>query len=248
MSRPILIVFATLSLSLSVAYNNSSEDGENWKIDRVSNGFTVYVSKSKSSGIVEIKVVGVLKAPLPAVMANLRDVEGAVEWTPSLIRRITVGKDSDTEAITYSVTDMPWPISDRSLIIRNQLKLDKKNKLLVVHSNSVEHSDAPESKGTVEAYMTYCRVALRPVGVAQSHIEFSAAVDPKGSIPIWIVNFYQKKWPVTFLKALEKRSRRPSPPLRPGLEKMLGALLKEMKLPSNYFHPPKRANASDDQI
>ncbi len=223
-------------------YDSAVFNEEGWKKDRVIKGFTIYVREESDSEVLKIRAVGTLEAPLPSLMANLRDVESATDWTPDLLKKTTLDEISDLEAITYSLTAMPWPLYDRSLVLHNVLKLDKKRKLLVVHSRSVQHKDAPKSDDAVEAYMSYSYIAIRPVGLDKSYIEFIAAIDPKGSIPSWIVNFFQKKWPATFLRAMEKRSREFSPPLKPGLTKMMNDLLREMKLPTNYFEPLREAS------
>ncbi len=205
-------------------------DNKQWKKDRVMRGFTIYTSHRNDSAIVPIKVEGEIDAPITAIMENLRTIEGSEEWTPDLIKKTTLADHGAPKAITYSLTDMPWPLYDRVLILENELFLDKERKLLFVVSKTVpfDASKIPTSEKTIEAFVGYSNMGFRPISKNKTFVEFTAWVDPKGSIPAWVINFFQKKWPINFFKALEERCEDYSPELRPGLKLMLQDLLKEM--------------------
>ena len=211
-------------------FAESVNDTKQWKKDRIIRGFTVYTSQRKNSDIVPIKVEGEIEAPITAIMENLRTIEGSEEWTPDLVSKITIADHGAPRAITYSLTDMPWPLYDRVLILDNELFLDKERKLLFVQSKtvSVDRAKVPRSEKTIEAFVGYSNMGFRPISKDRTFVEFTAWVDPRGSIPAWVINFFQKKWPISFFKALEERCEDHSPKLRPGLQAMLKDLLKEM--------------------
>jgi hypothetical protein len=203
---------------------------KHWKKDRVIRGYTVFVNNEGQSDIVPIKVEGILEAPITAIMENLRTIEGSEEWTPDLITKKTLEDGGPKKAITYSLTNMPWPLYDRTLILENELFLDKERKLLFVQSKTVKFDPAkiPASKKTIEAMVGYSNMGFRPISKDKTYVEFTAWVDPKGSIPAWVINFFQKKWPIKFFEALEERCEDHAPELRPGLKSMLETLLQEM--------------------
>ena len=102
--------------------------------------------------------------------------------------------------------------------------------MLFVVSRSVDfdRSKIPTHKKTIEAIVGYSNMGFRPISKGKTYVEFTAWVDPKGSIPAWVINFFQKKWPVSFFKALEEHSTEHPVSLRHGLKQMLEDLLKEM--------------------
>ncbi|MBC97632.1 MAG: hypothetical protein CME63_07780 [Halobacteriovoraceae bacterium] len=214
----------------SASLEKSAKDSTQWKKDRVIRGFSVFTSKNSKTDIVPIKVEGIIEAPITAIMENLRTIEGSEDWTPDLVIKKTLKDFGPRKAITYSLTDMPWPLYDRVLILENELLLDKERKLLFVLSKTVpfEKKAIPSSDKTIEALVGYSNMGFRPVSKDKTFVEFTAWVDPKGSIPSWVINFFQMKWPVTFFEALEERCDEYSPELRPGLKTMLDDLLKEM--------------------
>lgn len=202
-------------------------------------GYTIYVRERGASDtdILPIKVEGVLEAPIEFIMENLRQVEGSETWTPDLLSKTTLKDLGPREAITYSLTDMPWPVYDRRLTLHNKLYLDKERKLLFVLSKSVPHKDAPKPERTIEAHVGYSNMGFRPLSKNQTYVELTAFIDPRGSIPSWIINFYQTSWPISFLEAIEERANKTRTPLRPGLQKMLTELLEEMRWDEKTYTP-----------
>lgn len=213
---------------------NVVDDG-GWKKYKERRGFTIFERKNKDSGILPIKVTGVLNAPIDFIMEALRDVEGQVKWTPDLLEKSTLKDLGPRAAVTYSLTDMPWPLYDRRLILHNELFLDKKRKLLFVISKTVSHPKSPAPRKTIEAYVGYSNMGFRPITKDKTYFELTAFIDPKGSIPTWVINFYQQGWPLDFLEALEKNVKNNPQQLRPGLRDMLSQLLKVMELDENMF-------------
>ncbi|GAB4015198.1 MAG: hypothetical protein Fur0010_13950 [Bdellovibrio sp.] len=204
-------------------------DDSDWKKDTVIDGFTIFTRSEEGSSILGFKLSGVLQAPIEQVMEHLRDVESSSEWTPGLVKKTTIEDISDIEAITYSVSDLPWPLKRRDYILHNKLFIHEKNKLLYVISYSIEDSRKPIDEDFVRADIGYSNIGLRPVSNKETYIEWTVFADPKGIIPSFIVNFYQKKFGVKFFHALEKRCVDKPTPLRPGLTKMLNKLREIIK-------------------
>jgi len=196
-----------------------------WEKKLVKNGITIYAQKSPHSSILGLKATGILKAPVDQLMAVLREVEISEEWMPHIKEKYTVRDFSDLEAITYSINKLPWPFADREMLLHNRLRLDKENKYLVVDVYSVNLLDIPVKKSSVRAHMYCGRTLLRPAGENRTEVELILYIDPKGSIPVWLVNMVQKTMPYNFLTALEQKAMASRYELRPGLRKMLDSLL-----------------------
>lgn len=227
----LLLLFA---LSFNLLASNSDDGG--WVKSRDYKGYTIYKRIDSETSILPIKVSGIINAGIDHMMENLRTIEGQNEWTPDLLTKTTLKDVSPRQAITYSLTDMPWPLYDRRLVLDNLLKLDKEKKLLFILSKTVEFEPSPKPRKTIEAFVGHANIGFRPINRDQSYVEMTAFIDPKGSIPSWIINFYQEKWPVQFLMALEDRCKSNPAKLRVGLRKMLKDLLVLMKWDPDYFN------------
>ena len=230
-----LFCLICLGPSLANADYIAVEKDKDWRQYYSLDGLKVYVRKRK--GPVDVRVVGEIDISVPELMSILRDAKSAPSWVPDMLTKKVLSNIGDGEAITYSITDMPWPLYDRFTVLHNKLYLDKKSKILYVSAHSVDAPLSPNNtKGMVRAYVKESYMAFVPIAKQRSYIDFMVSADPKGAIPTWVVNYYQKKWPISFLKALERYGQKyDPPPLRAGLKQMLGKLLKVLGLPADYF-------------
>lgn len=236
-----LLVFSVFTLSNAEKSPESLVSDDGWVKTRTKKGFSVFKRKDAKTDILPIKVEGVLNASIDHIMENLRNIETQKNWTPDLLEKTTLKDLGPKAALTYSLSDMPWPVYDRTLILHNELKLDKKRKLLFVLSKTVPYENPPRPKRTIEAFVGYSNMGFRPVSKDQTYVELTAFIDPKGSIPSFLINFYQSSWPIEFLAALESVSQKQQVELRPGLKIMLKGLLEEMGWKGDEFDRPSES-------
>lgn len=204
---------------------------ESWLELLDKDGIKVFSQKIPDSDILAFKATGTLKAPIEQIMEVLRKVEISSEWLPDTKIKYTVRELSDLEAITYSVTYLPWPFSDRELLLHNRLRLDRQRKYLVVDTFSVEDSSHPVGTNNVRAYMEIGRTFIRPVDNQHTEILFAFLLDPRGYIPAWVVNLKQKHMPYYFLKNLEEKAGSTRFELRPVFREYLEELNRMMERP-----------------
>lgn len=237
-----LFILISLIPSMSLLASDVADDGR-WKQDRYYHGFKIFTRDEEGTDILGIKAEGILDASIIDLMANLRDVEGSTDWTPNQVSKITIENKSDIEAVTASLTDMPWPLKNRSLILNNKLVLDEKRKLLFVLSHSVTHPKTPEFKDSILASVRYSNIGFRPISKNKTYAEMTVFVNPNGSIPKFLINFYQKKFPVKFLKELERRATTHKMVLLPGIKEMFLKLLSIINMPETIFYPTATAKS-----
>lgn len=242
-----LIILSLLTLSCLSYASDSANDGK-WVKDRYFQGFKIFTRDEDGTSIMGIKAEGELNANVVDLLATLRDVKGSNDWTPNQVSKITLDDISDVEAVTSSLTDMPWPLHDRILVLSNLLKLDKERKLLYVLSNSIEHPKTPKYEKSIMAYVRYSNIGFRPISKNKTYVEMTVFVNPGGSIPKWLVNFYQKKFPVKFLKQLARRANSHKTPLRPGIKTLLVELLNIIDMPVTTFFETSDSSGRSKKI
>jgi hypothetical protein len=197
---------------------------DRWEQILKEGGITVYSQKVPVSDVLAFRATGVLNAPVEQVMEVLRRVDITGEWMPDISVKYAVKEWSDFKALTYSINEMPWPFADRELLLMNRLRLDRIRKFLVVEIFSVEDEKIPVAKGNVRAHMYCGETMLRPGKEGKTEVELILFVDPKGFIPAWLVNYFQKSLPYNFLKALEEKAAATHYTLRPSYQKLLNEL------------------------
>lgn len=174
-----------------------------WKKTFEKDGIQVFKKDSKNSDIQSLKARGIVYAPIEKITTILRDIDNATKWVPNLLERKYIQNISDTEAILYDVTAMPWPITDRDTVVHHTLVLSDDKKSVVLNFLSASNDLKPKVSGKVRAKIQTGYIKFTPDG-DKTDVEMSILVDPKGSIPAWAVNIVQVSMPYDFIKALDK--------------------------------------------
>ncbi len=211
-----LIIFTIWAISLSLIQARAG-----WEKVYDKDGIHVFSKNIPNSDIVSFKALGVLKAPSAKIMALLRHVEGASQWTPNLVeKKVVEGYPlNDLEAVTYSLSKLMLFVSDRDFVVKNKLVLDKQSGFLILTTDSFDDKKVSIKKGVIRAEI-HTVMKFKPHADGM-YVEMVVHADPRGSLPSWLVNFVQKKWPYKFLKRIEKFANESSLPLNLGMKKLL---------------------------
>ena len=196
-----------------------------WELVQKSQGIEVKRKKIGKDSILALKATGVLNTSVEKIISIFKETNLAYQWAPGLKERRILQEISETEAVVYDIHQMPWPCQDRDLVIYNKIELIQKRKQIALISSSIEtYSKDPGSNGNVRAELYYSFIGLTPISQNKTKVEFFIHVNPKGSIPNWIINYILKTRPSGFLKAIEKRSNSMEPKIGPVTRKMVEAL------------------------
>jgi hypothetical protein len=199
-----LIFFVTFFFSPTHA--NETPVLLGWTALESRDGLHFYSQQSQDGALLKFKAKGVLKVKMEKILAVLRNVERTTEWDKDTVIKQTIQDISDLEALTYSETKIPWPFQNRDLVLRNKLHISKEQKVLFVESNSEEHVNYPPRKKRVRAFLRAV-LRIRLIDEETTNVEMEVLVDPKGSIPHWVVNIVQRRMPYDFLKSVESYAR-----------------------------------------
>ncbi len=214
----LLLIFSNVFASQAMLNDDS------WKEVTNKNGVIIYSQKSKLSKALAFKAVGDLEAPIEQILELLRRVDLATSWMPRLASKKVITNISDFEAVTYSVNDLPWPFTDRDMILSNSLIIDRESKKLVVEIKSVKDKNYPIIAKNVRSIVHLGQTWMEPLGERRTKVTVIVLIDPMGHIPMWLVNLLQKNLPYNLLKNLEREAARSDFPLRPSFKKVLKEL------------------------
>ena len=193
-----------------------------WEFILSNQGILIQRKKVGNESIFALKATGTLNTSIEQIISTFRETKNAHKWAPDLRSRTLLKNISEIEAVVYDIHKMPWPCQDRDLVIHNKIELIKSRKQIALISTSIEnYSKDPGSKGRVRAELHYSFIGLTPITKTKTKVEFFIHVDPKGSIPSWVINLIIKTRPLGFLKAIEKRANQVKPKLGPEITKMI---------------------------
>ncbi|MAX66841.1 MAG: START domain-containing protein [Bacteriovoracaceae bacterium] len=199
---------------------------ENWVHLTRKNDIDVYSKKVKTSPIKFLRAQGIIQSSIENIVAILRNVENAVNWVPNLGERSYVKNISDTEAILYDISKMPWPVTDRDMVVHHKLSLSPDKKSLILSFHSVENELKPIQEGFVRAKIHRGKIIFTPKTKNTTYVSLTILVDPMGDIPKWVVNLLQVKLPYEFLMSLNKFAAKTSFKPVTGIQELLDQLIR----------------------
>ncbi len=186
-----------------------------WNFEYEKEGVVVFSKKVEGDSLMAFKGVAIINESILKVLQVLRNVEDSHLWTPSLRIKEMAEEYDYLNAVTYSITELPWPADPRDSLMHTILKVIPEMKAMNVYSTSSELEKYPPVKGIVRAIVHESNFYLYPLGESQTLMDLDALVDPKGMIPTSLANFVQKKWPYNFVTSLEKRTHEVGPDFHP---------------------------------
>ena len=179
-------------------------DDPTWRLESSSDGIALYRGSVKGSGVVPVKVVMTIPGTIEDVSLVLEDIPRRPEWIGNRTESVLLERVSDYDQTEYLKVDMPWPAADRSALIRAQIEVSLGGRRATILAESIGSHPADTLARLVRATV---HASLFQMTQRQDHVDVVALVfiDPRGSIPKWIVNYFARKVARGTLSGLRKQ-------------------------------------------
>lgn len=176
--------------------------------------FEVFERKVPGSDVIAFRGIGFMNHPVRQVATLILDRSNRSEWVPEL-GRVELLSGTPFEFLEYSHIKTPFVIKDRDFVTQIRIRLlEDTRSILITNQAAGPEVTAPVSK-YVRGEIREARFLIEP-GATEGTTKLTAEmhVDPKGTVPKWIVNLFQRDWPKsTFqrLKAYAHKMRQEEP-------------------------------------
>jgi hypothetical protein len=193
-----------------------------WEPLGQSDGVRVYRKEVPGSPMVAFMGEGLVDAPLRKVANVIFDLDRATQWVDSLVDNRVVRVLSPTEWIGYAHVRTPFVLKDRDFVSRNAVEYDPRTRTLSERIVSVEDPAAPRTSHVRGRLMDSSFKLIAVDNGARTYVICEIHADPMGSVPKWVVNFFQKDWPHNSIARLRKQVARDDIREVPLVTKILG--------------------------
>jgi hypothetical protein len=164
------------------------------------NGIEVYTATGGHGGLKLIKVSAEMTGSLERVKQIFTDIASQPEWVYGTRKAYLVKKQDENNLLYYNETGLPWPASNRDVVIRMMLETEPGLKKLVVRQEA-EPGSVPANKGLVRVEHLSGLWRFTETGNNKLKATYSIDIDPGGSLPAFVVNMFVAKGPYeTFIK------------------------------------------------
>ena len=182
-------------------------DAPSWTLESTSNGVAIYSSHSLGTAIVPFKAVMTIPGTIEEVSTVLEDVPRRHEWIAHFGMSVVLARPNDYDQTEYLRVAMPWPVADRSALIRVRIGVSENQRSATIAAESVESHPADTLPLLVRAQVYTSTFQMTQVG---DHVEVASLVfiDPRGRIPTWVVNYFTSRVARTTLEGLRRQVAR----------------------------------------
>ncbi len=209
----LLTVFALEGVALADAPAKAPP----WELFDEEDGVRCFRRDVPGSDVVALRGEGFIAAPITRVASVLADRKRSTEWIDRLVKTKVLRELSETEAINWNHIKTPSPLKDRDFVFKTLIKTDPAKKKVTFSYYSVTDKAAPEYDAYVRGHFHSGKFELTMVERTNkdgtktrgTQVVAEVVVDPRGSVPTFIVNIVQKSWPHKTITALRKQVAKP---------------------------------------
>jgi hypothetical protein len=199
-----LILFVTAILTMSVT--DVTEKTGKWEKIKVRDGVTVYTRENSLSEIKEVKAVTIIDAAPSILVHIIKSAEKQPQWAYSTVEAKVVKVYDNYHWVTYTLSDAPWPVSDRDVVTDVKMK-QLADSTIIIKSVSidslVEETDVAVRVPLIRAYWV-----LKQQDDGKVKAVFQILVDLGGSVPAWVVNLFIENGPLNTVAGFRKEAER----------------------------------------
>lgn len=209
-------LLAALVLS-GPARADAPNPADKWEQFDEEDGVRMFRRDVPGSSIVALRGEGFVEAPITRVASVLIDRQRSPEWIDRLVKTKVLREISETELVCWNHIKTPSPLKDRDFVYKTVLTTDPAKKQVRFSYRSVTDSLAPEYDAYVRGDFQGGKFELTMAERTNQDgtktpgtlVVAEVIVDPRGSVPSFIVNMVQKSWPHKTLTALRKQVKKP---------------------------------------
>lgn len=138
------------------------------------------------SGIQLIKAVGTINRNTQQIYDVIWDYAHKSEWDEMCIESLLVREFSPDFRVLYQRFTAPWPVSHRDFVFASRVSRIGNDILLT--AKSIECESVPEKSGIVRGDVMTSGFYLEALADNLTRLTYLVNVNPKGSLPLWVVN------------------------------------------------------------
>ena len=179
-----------------------AQKSSDWKLVTEEGNIRVFTRKTTRSDFKEVRILAILEVEFGAFIDALNDVPAYGEWVYKCKNPRKLNFVNSNELYYYVQTDLPFPLSDRDLVVHSKQWMSEDGMSYHTHSTAVPDV-LEEVKGIVriQSYESFWDVTQDEYG--RLLIDYRVVADPGGYLPVWMVNMAVTQGPLETMKNLE---------------------------------------------
>jgi hypothetical protein len=199
-------------------------DGDDWKLIGAQHGIEIYRRDVPGSSLVAFRGEGEIDAPVWKVASVLLDTRRAPEWADSLVESRVVKRLAPDAYVEYNHIGMPFILKDREFVSDVTIQIDAEARIfaLIYKPSGARVPATHYVRGEIRSGIFQVRSLEQG---RRSVLTAEVQCDPKGAIPAWVVNFFQKGWPIKTFEGVRAQAAKPDVVMPDEFKSVLAPIL-----------------------
>lgn len=210
-----------LFLLLVFTFNLYAFENQNWEFMSDDDGVKVYSAHVEGRKIVALKGEIEINAPMDVITTFFYDTSKKHLWIAKLKDIKTIDRPAAYSLVEHYTIQTPFFLKNRDFVYRGDLVRNKDASVVEVLLKSVVHPKAPLRDGIVRGELVFGKYIIEKIMDNKTKLSVIVLADPKGAIPKWVVNLYQKSWPRKTLTRIKEIAMNDEMPVHPDITKFL---------------------------
>lgn len=161
---------------------------QDWKFKGTKFGVTGYTRVVNDR--YEMKLTTIVKASISANMAVLVDANNYKNWMASCKESKPLSFNSQKkELYYYSISDFPWPLSDRDIVMCGNFVQDPKTKVVNIVGRC-KPTHLPEKSEHVRLKTYTTDVVITPISSNETKVEYIITIGSADGLPAWLIDLF----------------------------------------------------------
>ncbi|WP_374972369.1 START domain-containing protein [Spongiibacter marinus] len=180
--------------------------GEGWNLVRDKNGIQVFRRPVEDSQIDAVRGVTTVESSLGRLLSIILDPARRMEWDKFCGESYLYETVNENEELVYVHSDMPWPVSDRDMLMRVSWEQDPETLVVNVNGEGTK-GVLPVQKDRIRVTQASHSWVLTPLENGLIEVETVAHLDPAGPLPAWLINMLSVESPYDALLRISNMAK-----------------------------------------
>jgi hypothetical protein len=170
----------------------------------------IYTRNEANTSLKSYRGETTFRAPMEKVCSLIGNGKNFDWWGPDFINVKVIGYQPNKYVQYYFVYDLPWPVTDRDLVVDARIKIDSVTGEYSVVSRPLLKT-VPEKPDLVRISKYWQKWTIKPLDKGNIKVTLEGFVDPGGNVPAWIYNMFTTEMPLRTMRLLRERALSPKP-------------------------------------
>jgi hypothetical protein len=153
----------------------------------------------------ELKATTIVNARMEVIWELLCDTDSNKKWVENSEEARLIEPVDETTVLGYLSVDLPWPISNRDMVVKSSATFDRENSRIVIKTTAVDNLIVPSRKGYIRVTEFFNEWILQYIKGQRENtrVIYKLRTNPAGNIPPFFVNLFVREQPYKTLTELK---------------------------------------------